>query len=61
MLLLLERLQGHSAKAHLSENALAGQKFGTEADDDAHHGETAVPCFCEVNEAETGLSFVGHV
>jgi len=37
-LLLLEGLQLDSAKAHLRENALAGQKFGAEADDDAHHG-----------------------
>ena len=41
-----------SAEADLGQDALAGQELGAEADHDAHHGQTAVPGFSEVDEAE---------
>ena len=47
-----------SAEADLGQDALAGQELGAEADHEAHHGETAVPGFSEVDEAEACV--VGH-
>ena len=41
-----------SAEADLGQDALAGQQLSAEADDEAHHGQTAVPSFSEVDEAE---------
>ena len=41
-----------SAEADLGQDALAGQQLSAEADDEAHHGQTAVPGFSEVDEAE---------
>ncbi len=49
-----------SAEADLGQDALAGEQFGAEADDETHHGETTVPGFSEVDETEAGLSVVGH-
>ena len=48
-----------SAEADLRQDALAGQKLGTEADDEAQHGKAAVPGLSEVDEAEAGGG-VGH-
>jgi hypothetical protein len=50
---------GRSAEADLGEDPLAGEQFGAEADDEAEHGETAVPGFGEGDEAEAGGG-VGH-
>ena len=47
-----------SAEADLGQDALAGQQLSAEADDEAHHGQTAVPGFSEVDEAEACV--VGH-
>ena len=47
-----------SAEADLGEDALAGQQLGTEADDEAEHGQTAIPGLSEVDEAKTCV--VGH-
>ena len=41
-----------SAETDLGQDALAGQELGAEADNEAHHGQTAVPGFSEVDEAE---------
>ena len=41
-----------SAEADLGQDALAGEELGAEADDEAHHGQTAVPGFCQAGEAE---------
>ena len=41
-----------SAEADLGQDALAGQQLSAEADDEAHHGQTAIPGFSEVDEAE---------
>ena len=49
-----------SAEADLGQDALAGQQLSAEADDEAHHGQTAVPGFSEVDEAEAGLCGVRH-
>ena len=49
-----------SAEADLGQDALAGEQFGAEADDETEHGETAVPGFSEVDETEASLSVVGH-
>ena len=43
---------GESAEADLGQNALAGQQLGAETDDEAQHGQAAVPGFSEVDEAE---------
>ena len=43
-----------SAEADLAQDALAGEHLGEEANGEAHHGQTAIPGFCEVNEAKTG-------
>ena len=47
-----------SAEADLGQDALAGQQLGAEADDEAEHGETAIPGLSEVNE--TKACVVGH-
>ena len=47
-----------SAEADLGKDALAGQQLGTEADDEAEHGQTAIPGLSEVDEAKTCV--VGH-
>ena len=49
---------GRSAEADLGQDALAGQQLGTEADDEAEHGETAIPGLSEVDETKTCV--VGH-
>ena len=49
-----------SAEADLGQDALAGQQLGAEADDEAEHGQAAVPGLSEVDETETGLGGVGH-
>ena len=41
-----------SAEADLGQDALAGQQLSAEADDETHHGQTAIPGFSEVDEAE---------
>ena len=41
-----------SAEADLGQNALAGQQFSAETDDEAQHGQAAIPGFSEVDEAE---------
>ena len=57
---LLYAMVKQSAEADLGQDALAGEQFGAEADDETHHGETTVPGFSEVDETEAGLSVVGH-
>jgi predicted NAD/FAD-dependent oxidoreductase len=49
-----ERGRG-SAEADLGEDALAGEQFGGEADDEAEHGQAAIPGFGEGNETEAGF------
>ena len=49
---------GRSAEADLGQDALAGQQLGTEADDEAEHGQTAIPGLSEVDETKTCV--VGH-
>ena len=48
-----------SAEANLGKDALAGQQLGAEADDEAKHGQAAVPGLSEVDETEAGGG-VGH-
>ena len=48
---------GESAEADLGQNALTGQQFSAEADDEAQHGQAAVPGFSEVDEAEASCVF----
>ena len=43
-----------SAEADLGKDALAGQQLGAETDDEAEHGQAAVPGLSEVDETETG-------
>ncbi len=43
-----------SAEADLAQDALAGEHLSEETNGEAHHGQTAIPGFCEVNEAEAG-------
>ena len=43
-----------SAEADLGQDALAGEQLGTQADDEAHHGQAAIPGFSKVDEAEAG-------
>ena len=47
-----------SAEADLGQDALACQQLGTEADDEAEHGQTTIPGLSEVDEAKTCV--VGH-
>jgi len=47
-----ESAERKSAEADLGQDALAGQELGAEADHDAQHGQTTVPGFSEVDEAE---------
>ena len=47
-----------SAEADLRQNALTGQQLCAETDDEAHHGQTAVPGLSEIDEAEACV--VGH-
>ena len=47
-----------SSHADLGKDALAGQELSAKADYETHHGESAVPGFSEVDEAEA--SVVGH-
>ena len=47
-----ETAERKSAEADLGQDALAGQKLCAETDHDAHHGQTTVPGFSEVDEAE---------
>ena len=47
-----------SAEADLRQNALTGQQLCAETDDETHHGQTAVPGFSEIDEAEACV--VGH-
>ena len=50
--------ESESAEADLGQNALTGQQFCTETDDETHHGQSAVPGFSEVDETEACV--VGH-
>ena len=43
-----------SAKTDLAEDALTGEHLREETNDETHHGQTAVPGFCKINEAEAG-------
>ena len=53
-----QKWSNRSAEADLGQDALAGQELGTEADDEAEHGQTAIPGLSEVDEAKTCV--VGH-
>ena len=57
MLSKLSRSQ--SAQADLAENALAGQQFGGQTDDETHHGQAAVPGLSESHKTEAGVG-VSH-
>ena len=50
--------ESESAEADLSQDALTGQQFCAKTDDETHHGQTAVPGFSEIDEAEACV--VGH-
>ena len=41
-----------SAEANLGQDALAGEQLGTQADDEAHHGQASVPLLSEGRETE---------
>ena len=41
-----------STEANLGKNSLTGQKFGSEADNEAHHCQTTIPLLSEGGEAE---------
>ena len=41
-----------STEANLGKNSLTGQKFGSEADNEAHHCQTAVPLLSEGGETK---------
>ena len=49
-----------SAEADLGQDALAGEQFGAKADHETEHGQTAIPGFSQVDEAEAGLRGVRH-
>ena len=49
-----------SAKTQLSQDALASQQFGAEANHKTQHGEAAIPGFGEIHESKAGLSVVSH-
>jgi len=49
-----------SAQANLTKDALAGEHLRKEANEEAHHGQTAIPGFCKINEAEAGRGGVRH-
>ena len=55
-----QKWSDRSAEADLGQDALAGQQFGAEADDETEHGQAAIPGLSEVDETETGLGGVGH-
>lgn len=57
---LLYAMVKRSAEADLGQDALAGEQFGAQADHEAHHGQTAIPGFREVHEAEAGGVGFGH-
>lgn len=54
-LLTIQTQVDESAETDLGEDALAGEQFGGEADDEPEHGQTAVPGFSEGNETEAGF------
>ena len=41
-----------STEANLGKNSLTGQKFGSEADNEAHHCQSTIPLLSEGGEAE---------
>ena len=43
-----------SAEADLAEDALTGEQFGTQTDDEAQHGQAAIPGLSECNKTEAG-------
>ena len=48
-----------STDSDLRKDSLAGQKFSAEADDESHHGESAIPGFSERREPKLGVhSFI---
>ena len=47
-----ESVERESAEADLGQDALASQELGAEADHNAQHGQTTIPGFCEIDEAE---------
>ena len=49
-----------SAEADLTQDALAGEEFGAEADHEAEHGQAAIPGFSEGHETEAGGGGVSH-
>ena len=49
-----------SAETELSQDALASQQFGAEADHKTQHGQAAIPGFGEIHESEAGLSVFSH-
>ena len=48
----LRAAERESAEADLGQNALTGQQLSAETDDETHHGQTTVPGFSEIDEAE---------
>ena len=48
------------SETELAENALTGEQFGAQTDHEAHHGQTAIPGFSEVDEAEAAICGVSH-
>ena len=53
-------LEAESAEADLGQDALAGEQLGAKTDHETEHGQTAVPGFSEVDEAEAGLCGIRH-
>ena len=47
-----QKWSDRSAEADLGQDALAGQQLGSETDDEAEHGQTAIPGFSELREAK---------
>ena len=49
-----------SAEADLTQDALAGEQFGGETDNEAEHGQAASPSFGEGHETEAGGGGISH-
>ncbi len=48
---------GGSAEADLTEDSLAGEQLGAQADHETEHGQTTIPGFGEGHETEAGGGF----
>ena len=49
-----------STQAQLRKDALTGEQLGGKPDNEAHHGQAAIPGLSKVDETEAGLRSVRH-